>query len=269
MLLTARPDGSPLVKVLDFGIVRLPAGASTTGSAAGAVPRPEPAAPASPYLAPEQRRSADDVDPRTDIWAVGAVLHECLTGQRPFAESSASGQIAAGAAPRPMDPRVPAGLQAIVVRCLQADRDARFPSIAALAAELAPYAHDHRTAGFLVERANRLAQGVIDPVEPMPVPALSPATAPPRRAPGASRAWSRRRYATIAAVALGVSIAGISVAAMIRTGRSPGVSPAIAAKPIVANPGAGDGPSPGSLAAPGPGAADPTPPAAAATRPLP
>jgi hypothetical protein len=271
VLLTARSDGSLLVKLLDFGVTDPPPAASSPQSAIDPVPRPVPAADATArlaslestaYLAPEQIRWPDDVDGRADIWAVGAVLHECLTGQRPVPEpASSTGRVAATRAPRPMDPQIPPGLQAAVLRCLETDREARFPSIAALAAAIAPYAHDHRMAGFLVERANRLAQGVYDTVEPLAAP--GPHQAPPVQAmrvpevaAGGSRRWTRRRYATIAAAALGVTVGGIAAAALVRPGRSHGDNPPIAAKPIA-----------GSAGAPGSGAERAAPAATAAPPP--
>jgi eukaryotic-like serine/threonine-protein kinase len=239
VLLTARPDGSPLAKLLDFGIVYLPPVTSAPSNTMDPVPRADAAAGEAAYMAPEQIRAPDEVDGRADIWAVGVVLYECLTGQRPFAEpASTSGRIAASPAPRPMDPQIPPGLQAVVLRCLEADREARFPSIAALAAALAPYAQDHRTAGFLVERANRLAQGVYDAAPPEAV--ASPFSAYPVMASqptsSTSRSWTQRRYATIAVVALGVSVGGIATA-LIRPGRTRGPSPTpiLAAPPIAAS----------------------------------
>jgi serine/threonine-protein kinase len=245
VLLSARPDGSLLVKLVDFGIVR--PSASTPGSVVEPLPRPVPTADAAAetaYTAPEQVRWPDDVDGRADIWSVGAVLYECLTGQRPFPEpASASGRVAASGAPRPMDPQIPPGLQAAVLRCLEPEREARFPSIAALVAAIAPYAHDHRMAGFLVERANRFAQGVYDagPVAaagPEPLPAgramLAPEVAPGR---------ARRRYRTIAVVALCVSLGGITAALLVRRGRSQASSPAIAAKPVTGSASAAPDPT--------------------------
>ncbi len=265
VLLTARPDGSLLVKLLEFGVVR-PSAANPPGRAVDPVPRPVPGAEAiaeTACMAPEQIRWPDDVDGRADIWSVGAVLHECLTGQRPFPEpASASGRIAASGPPRPMDPQIPPGLQAAVLRCLEPDREARFPSIAALAAAIAPYAHDHRMAGFLVERANRFAQGVYDAGDPPAAPGLD--RFPAARAmlmPGVAPGGTRRRYGTIAVVALGVSIGGIATAALVRSGRSQAPSPVIAAKPIAGSASV----APGPTAPPDPTAVAPKPAAAAPT----
>lgn len=82
LFLTMRADGSPLVKVLDFGISKaewmtdvatnpsLTATSDTIGTPT--------------YMSPEQVRSAKNVDWRTDVWSMGAVLYELITGEPPF-----------------------------------------------------------------------------------------------------------------------------------------------------------------------------------------
>jgi hypothetical protein len=87
----------------------------------------------------------------------------------------------------------------------------------------------------------------------------------PEVAAGGSRRWTRRRHATIAAVALGVTVGGIAAAALVRPGRSHGDNPPIAAKPIAGSagaPGSGaESAAPAATAAPTPSTA-PTPTAA-------
>src|SRR5438132_685274 len=68
VLLTARPDGTALVKVLDFGVSRTPVGGSPVARAEMS------GAPG--YRAPEQRRVSAELDARTDIWSLGIVLYE-------------------------------------------------------------------------------------------------------------------------------------------------------------------------------------------------
>src|SRR5262245_41408143 len=128
--LIARPDGAAMVKLLDLGISK------AFVAVEGPLARTDIATGTASYMAPEQYRPTEDLDPRTDIWALGAVLYECLTGQRAF--PGASERAAPSLPPRVMDVRIPEALQTTVMRCLEAERDARFPSSAALAAALAP-----------------------------------------------------------------------------------------------------------------------------------
>jgi eukaryotic-like serine/threonine-protein kinase len=153
LFVTERADGTPLVKVLDFGISKLIAagdvGVTRTRAILGT--------PA--YMSPEQMRSSRDVDGRADLWALGVVLFECLAGRRPFDADTFSGlclQAAIEPTPR-LGVALPSGLERIVDRCLEKAADARFASAAALAAALAPFAGDPRAAAVLVERCARIA----------------------------------------------------------------------------------------------------------------
>jgi serine/threonine-protein kinase len=152
LFLTRRPDGSPLVKVLDFGISKAPIGAP------GVLTRTDTVMGTPGYMSPEQMKASKDVDARSDIWALGIVLYECLNGRRPFDAETFSATVlrAATEPPPPMDPRLPRGLQAVILQCLEKDRGARFSSIAALAVALAPFARDARSAGIIVERTTAM-----------------------------------------------------------------------------------------------------------------
>jgi serine/threonine protein kinase len=80
LFLARRRDGTHTLKILDFGISKSPAavGAATTLTVTSSIL-------GSPvYMAPEQLRDAKSVDPRADIWAIGVVLYELLTGRLPF-----------------------------------------------------------------------------------------------------------------------------------------------------------------------------------------
>ncbi len=121
------PDGT--VKILDFGIAKL--GAETfTG--------PHVRLGSLSYMSPEQLTGGAP-DPSTDIWSVGVVLFEMLTGRQPFAGDRQDAVIAA-ILHRPPDlsgvPSAPPGLARIVERCLEKSSDRRYGSIAALGAAL-------------------------------------------------------------------------------------------------------------------------------------
>lgn len=182
LFLTSRPDGSLLLKVLDFGISKSPAGAelslTQTWSMLGS--------PA--YMSPEQMRSARHVDARSDIWSLGAVLYEALEGHLPFPAESFSEVCVKVAidAPAPMVATPPA-LAAVVLRCLAKLPDERFASVAELGRALAPLAREPDKAQALVDRMVRMlgrvrrtpAVGV--PLTPTARPVAQPA--PPIASP--------------------------------------------------------------------------------------
>jgi serine/threonine protein kinase len=143
LFLTRRADGSSLVKVLDFGISKAtpPVGSqpdmslTKTASVMG-----------SPlYMAPEQMRSTRSVDARADIWALGVILYELLSGKVPF-EATTMPELCAMVlteAPAPLRdkrPDTPPGLWAIIERCLQKDPAQRFGNVSDLANALASFA---------------------------------------------------------------------------------------------------------------------------------
>jgi serine/threonine-protein kinase len=139
LFLVTREDGSTLVKVLDFGISKVLDGQQSeltaTLSALGTAP----------YMSPEQIRSSRRVDQRTDLWSLGVILYEELTGRLPFHGKTAmavGSAILARSHPPLEEVRqdIPFGLIAIVNRCLLKDRRLRYASVGELAAALAPFA---------------------------------------------------------------------------------------------------------------------------------
>ncbi len=141
LFVTTRVDGTPCVKVLDFGISKL----TTPGSTSDMGMTRTSTVMGSPlYMSPEQMSSTRSVDARTDIWALGIILYEVLSGRVPF-EAETMPQLCGMILqdpPRPLRelrPDVPPGLEAVILRCLEKNRDARFSSVAELAAALAPF----------------------------------------------------------------------------------------------------------------------------------
>jgi serine/threonine-protein kinase len=123
-------DGT--VKIMDFGIAKSMVSQSTltqTGITLGTAS----------YLAPEQIRG-EDLDPRTDIFSLGVLAYEMLTGQKPFTGDHISTVLykimnEVPAPPSTLDPALPRGLDAMVLKALEKDRTKRFASCAELRAE--------------------------------------------------------------------------------------------------------------------------------------
>jgi serine/threonine-protein kinase len=144
------------VKVLDFGISKALGGTSveelSLTKTAALIGSPL-------YMAPEQMRSAKDVDTRADIWSLGAMLYEMLTGQSPYTGESIPQLCAALLHDDPIPLRqhraeIPEGLEQVVLRCLQKDRNHRYPTVYDLGRALLPFAApDSR---IHVERAERV-----------------------------------------------------------------------------------------------------------------
>ena len=145
LFLTHRPDGSPLVKVLDFGI-------SKAINADDSALEPAPSLTAthsllgSPaYMSPEQIRRPKSVDIRTDIWSLGSILYELLAREPPFNADSPLALLAAVVSDplpsiREKRPDVPPELAAVIAKCLEKNPDHRYQTVAELADALAPFA---------------------------------------------------------------------------------------------------------------------------------
>jgi serine/threonine-protein kinase len=158
LFLIRRANGSPCIKVLDFGISKL-------GSATDATITLDTTALGTPlYMSPEQIRSAHEVDARADIWSLGVVLYQLLTGSPPF-ETTTVPKLFYQVIEKPHRPlrevasHVPVKLEEVINKCLEKDPNKRFQSVAALADALSEFAHRSR-------RFDRSAIATIEPLLP-------------------------------------------------------------------------------------------------------
>lgn len=146
LFLARVPDGRRIVKLVDFGVAMTADTSDEEGRILGS--------PA--YMSPEQL-CRDPLDSRTDLWSLGVVLYELLSGEPPFRGNlSELVQAVLHATPTPLHERVkgiPRGLSDAIARCLARDPNARWSSAAALGRALAPFGPS--SAISTVERIHR------------------------------------------------------------------------------------------------------------------
>ncbi|HMJ55358.1 MAG TPA: protein kinase [Polyangiaceae bacterium] len=137
-----RSDDRWTIKVLDFGISKLTSLALTTRGMETTKAGVMMGSPL--YMSPEQMQSSRSVDARTDIWGIGILLYELLTGDVPFKGESIP-EVCLNVANQPtpsirrLRPDAPAGLETVIVKCLQKNRDKRFSNVGELALALAQF----------------------------------------------------------------------------------------------------------------------------------
>jgi eukaryotic-like serine/threonine-protein kinase len=161
LFLTQRADGTPLVKVLDFGISKLTRNGghevdNSLTSTSAVLGSPQ-------YMSPEQIRSSKTVDSRTDVWALGVLLHRLLTKRQPF-EAPTLGLCVSNILNHPPTPlrdhrpNAPPELEALIYGCLEKDVALRYQSVADVARGLVPFAPARARISF--ENIVRVMRGV-------------------------------------------------------------------------------------------------------------
>lgn len=158
-----RSDG--LVKVLDFGLAKLAEkqniNAKTTAPARTAVTDPGIVMGTVSYMSPEQVRSVADIDSRADIWSLGVVIYETVSGKLPFAGGTTSDVIASilKSEPRPLPGHYPPELERIVEKTLQKERPQRYQTTGELILDLKSLGRELENSSWpdhvIYERENR------------------------------------------------------------------------------------------------------------------
>jgi serine/threonine protein kinase len=156
LFLARKAGGHFSIKVLDFGISKH---ANSSTSKQQSLTRTSAMMGSPLYMSPEQMRSSRDVDARTDIWALGVILYELLTGKPPFLAESMPELIAHILQDQPISPRterpeIPVGLDAVVLRALEKDPGRRYQNVGDFAQALLPFGP--RGGRVSVERISRV-----------------------------------------------------------------------------------------------------------------
>lgn len=134
LFVSQRPNGTQLIKVLDFGISKMSGSEAAMTRTVAVIGSPL-------YMSPEQLLSSRDVDETTDLWSLGVVLFELLTGAFPFVADSIPQlcvmiREAPPIRPRSIRSEIPEALEAVILRCLEKDRGRRFGTVRELASRL-------------------------------------------------------------------------------------------------------------------------------------
>jgi serine/threonine-protein kinase len=252
-------DGEPdFVKLVDFGISKVRAADDGGAAPAPHLTKTNSALGTPLYMSPEQARSPRDVDHRSDLYSVGAILYEMLAGRTPY--TSDTGEFTEilfkifTTDPEPLRgirPDLPEGLADVVHRALLRDREGRFASAIDMAEVLAPYADERSREQFSRLRSTRRSsmmppgqQHAVTPLDASARATQSEATArtyassltppaPPvptaggvsREAPGATK--SKSRAGVVAGAVAGVVAIGVAGVLAMRSHEAPAQPPRI------------------------------------------
>jgi serine/threonine-protein kinase len=255
LFLAKRPSGKPTVKVLDFGISKIPVTerdqlVTKTSTVMG-----------SPgYMSPEQMMSSDKVDVRSDIWSLGVVLYELLGQRLPF-QGNTMPELVASILQKTPEPLahvrgdVPVGLANVIDVCLSKDPAGRYSNIAELARSLAPFGPPR--AEQSVERIEAVLGVRPISVQPPPLTGAGFAVAPMASAtfsPTTSRATSPAGRLLVPGLIGFLIVAGVGGVLVVRAMRAPAttaVAPSVSVALAPPSASIAADPAPSASAVPG------------------
>jgi serine/threonine-protein kinase len=217
-----RADGQLAIKVLDFGISKV----TTPNEQKHDMTHTSTIVGSPSYMSPEQLQSSKGVDPRSDVWSLGIILFELVTGQVPFV-AEAMTELVIKIATEPPIPLshvrtdLPLGLESLVLRCLEKDRGRRFQSVGELAIALRDYAPRHAWPSVerilrTVQRAGMSTTTLLSAHSSQDaLPLTAPSTIPPWGRTG-QKVSRRGRAVAVMGTALAVALCAVFAVALFR-----------------------------------------------------
>jgi serine/threonine-protein kinase len=212
------------VKVLDFGIAKMSVDGQAKLTGTGAML----GTPA--FMAPEQARGAVDVDARADIYAVGAMMYQALTGKLPYEAPSVPALLFAIVEKSPASLRVarpdaPDELVAIVERAMAKDRNARFADAEEMRRALAPWSGLPASIPPPVSATAATMVGASSPLGATPI--VVHRTPPPEAAPTKpapeppKRSFDAMKMITLVAIVSVLTVGAVFIVAILAKSREP------------------------------------------------
>jgi serine/threonine-protein kinase len=212
-------DGQPFIKVLDFGISKV----IKEGAPGHDMTRTSTLMGSPLYMSPEQMQASKAVDARTDIWALGVILFELVSGGTPFDAEVVTELVIKIATQQPtsvrsLRPDVPLGLEQVILRCLEKDAGKRYRNVGELALALEAFAPKRARSSIERILGTMEAAGMsAAPAQTETTPA-SDAAAMARSGAGTAAAWGTQTGAGVRSKAGRLGVFGAAAVLLIGGG---------------------------------------------------